>query len=264
MVWFLGKAFRVGFVLAESGDSVKTVYAMALFVLGVLLFAGVAGATAYTVSVAVKGPDGAYVEGAKVTLYNAEGEAYEGVTDASGVAEIEVPDNGTYLVVVEAGSYIILDSVNVLGDTNCIVDASTMHHANLTSTPIAVGVRVAYGTLKPSLNFTTNITVYAPSEINVTYPEEVVKLPFKYILKEVKVDGKVYEEASVRVPMTEDVEVTAVYQKTFPATLNFWLAILLAVVVVVAVVVAFIAAGRRAKETISEWRRSKMRFVERR
>ena len=250
----------------KSGENMRLGFAIAAIILAfcMAIAPAVAAATAYTITVVVVGPDKMPVKGAKVIVYDKSGKAYEGVTDASGVAKIEVPDNDTYLVEVKAGNYIVVDAVHVEGDTSKTIDVSTMHHANITSTPVSVGVSIQYGIFETKLNLTTNITVYAPAPITVSYPEEVAKIPFKYVLKKISYDGVEVEDTKVTLDMSKDYMVVAVYEKTFPASLNMWLAILFAIIVIAAVVIAFVAGGRKAKEIIGEWRESKMRFVRKR
>jgi len=236
-----------------------------LLLLYTAIVPAVAGATAYTANLTIVGADGNPLKGAEVILYDEQGRQYKGTTDKNGVASIEVPDNGTYLVEVKAGNYIIVDCVHVEGDTSKSIDASKMHYVNITSTPVSVDVSIQCGVLETMLNVTTNITVYASSTLKITYPEEVTKLPYTYVLQKIVYDGEEIEDKkTVTVQMDKNHGVTGVYEKTFSVSLNMWLAILLAIIIVVAVIVAFIAGGRKAKEVIEEWQKSRLRFVKRR
>jgi len=221
----------------------------------------VAGATADpVVTITVVGSDGKTLSGVKVTLYDTAGNKYENTTDINGVTKITVPSNGTYLVVVK-GEYYILDTVSVAGDTNYTVNASTMHHANITSTPLSVDVDVlllAFNYTK--LTMTTNVTVYAPSDINVSFPSEIIKFPYKYTFDKVKYDGVETNETTVTVDMTRDYVITGYYLKTFYIQLEYWMIILLVLIVIAALAIAWSAGARTAKAMIAEWR-EKRRFV---
>ena len=215
------------------------------------------------VTINVVGPDGAAVEGAKVTLYDTAGNKYENTTDASGAAEIAVPANGTYLVVVKS-EYYILDTVDVAGNTSKTVNASAMHHANITSVPLSVDVKVLLQAFNyTELAMTTNVTVYAPSDINVTYPGEVAKFPYKYTLDKIKYDGAETNETAVSLDMTKDYAVTAYYAKTFYMKLEYWMLVLLVAIVIAALAIAWSAGAKTAKAMISDWRSRNRRFVKR-
>jgi len=215
-----------------------------------------------TVNITVIGADGQPLASAKVTLYDEGGNKYEGTTDENGTVSITVPTNATYLAVVKSGYY-ILDTITVEGDVNVTIDASGMYYANLTSTPKAVDVEVyltAFDDVK--LKLTTNVTVYAPSDMNVTYPEEITEFPYKYVLEKIEYDGMETNETTVTLDMTEDYVVTAQYTKTFFITLEYWIIIILVLIVIAAIAIAWSAGARTAKAMISEWR-ERRRFVRR-
>jgi len=236
---------------------------LAVFIIAVMLATpvAVASATDPVVTITVVGSDGKTISGAKVTLYNTAGNKYENTTDINGVAEITVPANGTYLVVVKS-EYYILDTVDVAGDTSKTVNASEMHHANISSTPLSVDAEVmllAFNYTK--LTLTTNVTVYAPSDINVSFPSEVTKPPFKYVFSKVKYDGVEKNETTVTLDMARDYTVTAYYTKTFYMKLEYWTVILLVIIIIAALAIAWGAGARAARAMIEEWRNKNRKFV---
>ena len=234
---------------------------MALLLVTVMLVAPVAAAANPVVTVTVIGADGEPLVGAKVTLYDVDGDKYEDTTDENGTAQVTVPANGTYLVVVK-GEYYVLDTVDVAGDTNVTVNASAMHFANLTSTPLAVDAKVlllAFDDVE--LTMTTNVTVYAPSSINASFPSEIVKFPYKYVFNHVKYDTKETNETTVTLDMTEDYEVTAYYTKTFYMALEYWLVILLVIIIIAALVIAWSAGAKTAKAMVDEWKQKNRKYV---
>jgi len=238
------------------------ILALALFVVVLMLVAPAAATSADpVVTITVVGPDGKTVSGAKVTLYDTAGNKYENTTDINGVTKITVPANGTYLVVVKS-EYFILDTVDVAGDTSKTVNASAMHKANVTSTPLSVDAKVELSAF-PYVNITTttNVTVYAPSTITVTFPEEITKFPYKYTFDKLKYDGVEKTTNSVSIDMARDYTVTAYYTKTFYMALEYWMVIILAIIIVVALAVAWSAGARTAKSAIEEWRNKSRRFV---
>ncbi|RLF63146.1 MAG: hypothetical protein DRN30_06980 [Thermoplasmata archaeon] len=229
----------------------------------VLLFASpaVAAASDPVVTITVVGPDGKAVTGAKVTLYDTAGNKYENTTDINGVTKITVPSNATYLLVVKS-EYYVLDTVTVSGDTEKTVNASAMHHVNITSTPLSVDTTVmllAFNYVK--LTVTTNVTVYAPSDLNITFPSEIVSFPYKYTFDKIKYDGVETNETTVTIDMARDYTVTGCYTKTFYMTLEYWMVIALVVIVIAALAIAWSAGARTARAAIAEWRARSRRFV---
>jgi len=222
-----------------------------------------ASSTDPVVNLTVAGKDGKAITGAKVILYDSAGNTYENTTDINGVTKITVPSNATYLVVVET-EYYILDTVTVSGDTDYTVNASTMHYANITSTPLSVDIDVmlvAFNYTKISL--TSNVTVYAPSDINVTFPGEIVKFPYKYVFDKVKYDGVEKNETTVSIDMARDYTVTAYYTKTFYMTLEYWVIVILVIVIIAAIAIAWSAGAKTSKAVIEKWRERNRRFVKR-
>jgi len=219
-------------------------------------------ATDPTVNITVYGADGQPLENAKVTVYDSAGTVvFEGNTDENGTVSLTVSETGLYLVVVKS-EYYILDTINVTGDMNVTIDASTMYHANLTSTPKNVDVKVVLLAFdEVELTMTTNVTVYAPSDINVTYPSEIVEFPYKYVLSKIEYDGRETNETTVTLDMTEDYVVTAYYEKTFYITLEYWMVILLVIIIVAALAIAWSAGARQARAMISEWREKNRKYV---
>lgn len=217
-----------------------------------------------TITITVIGYDGEPLANAKVTVYDEAGNTYEGTTDENGTATITVPANASYLIVVKS-EYYILDTVTVSGDTNVTIDASKMYYAVLKSTPKSVDVKVVLLAFKDvSLTLSTNVTVYAPSSINVTYPKEIVEVPYKYVLEKIEYDGKETNQTTVTLDMTETYVVTGTYVKTFYLTLEYWLVILLVAVLVVALIVAGFAAGARtATAMVVEWKEKNRKYVRR-
>ena len=235
---------------------------LAVFIIATMLVAPVAAAAADpVVTITVVGPDGKAVSGAKVTLYDTAGNKYENTTDINGVTEITVPANGTYLVVVKS-EYYILDTVDVAGDTSKTVNASVLHYANITSTPLSVDVKVlllAFNYTK--LTLTTNVTVYAPSDINVTYPSEITQFPYKYTFDKIKYDGVETNETTVTVDMARDYVITGYYTKTFYMALEYWMVIVLVIVIIAALAIAWSAGAKTAKAMIEEWRNKSRKYV---
>jgi len=213
------------------------------------------------VTITVIGPDGKVVSGAKVTLYDTAGNKYENTTDINGVTEIAVPANGTYLVVVKS-EYYILDTVDVSGDVSKTVNASAMYHVNISSTPLSVDAKVmltAFTYVK--VTTTTNITVYAPSSINITFPKEIVKFPYKYTFDKIKYDGVETNETSIVIDMARDYTVTAYYTKTFYMALEYWMVIILVIVIIAALAIAWSAGAKTARAMVEEWRNKSRKFV---
>lgn len=221
----------------------------------------VASAADPTLTVTVIGADNKPLADAKVTVYDVSGNKYTNTTDANGVASVTVPANGTYLVVVNS-KYYILATVDVAGDTSATINASTMHHANISSTPTSVEATVVlldFNSTKLKLN--TNVTVYAPSSINVTYPKEVVKFPFKYVFDKVTYGSTETNSTTVTIDMATDYDVVAHYTKTFFLALSYWAVIALVVIVIAALAIAWVAGSKTAKAMIAEWRERNRKFV---
>jgi len=218
----------------------------------------------FDVTITVIGDDGRPLENAQVTLYDSLGNAYTNKTNETGVAVITVPSNATYLVVVK-GEYYILDTVTVSGDTSYEVNASAMYYANITSEPIAADVILGLTSFEyVNITVTTNVKVYAPSEINVTFPTEIKKFPWRYVLENITYDNTVVENKSyVVLDMAKDYDVKANYKQEFYLKLESWMLYLLAGLLVLAIVIAFFAGTRTAKAVIEEWRVKNSKFVRR-
>jgi len=213
------------------------------------------------VTITVVGPDGETLSGAKVTLYDTAGNKYENTTDINGVTEITVPANGTYLVVVKS-SYYILDTVDVAGDVSKTVNASAMNHVNISSTPLSVDAEVMLTAFTyVTVTTTTNVTVYAPSTLNITFPEEIVQFPYKYTFDKIKYDGVETNETTITIDMARDYTVTAYYTKTFYMALEYWMVIILVIVIIAALAIAWSAGARTAKAMIEEWRNKNRKYV---
>jgi len=240
-------------------------YVLASILVALLVIVSITPAMAasdITVRVTVIGPDGDPLKNVKVMLYDDTGaKVDEDATDENGTAVLTVTANETYLIVVK-GEYYILDTVTVSGDTNKTVDASVMHLANLTSEPKNVDVKVVLVAFEDvTLTMTTNITVYSPSDINVTYPKEVVEVPYKYVLDKIEYDGKETNKTTITLDMAEDYKVVAHYTKTFYLTLEYWLLVVLVLIIIVALAVAWTAGSRTAKTVIEEYREKNRKFV---
>ncbi|RLG50055.1 MAG: hypothetical protein DRN90_00330, partial [Thermoproteota archaeon] len=198
--------------------------------------------------------------GAKVIVYDTDGKSYENTTDINGVAKIDVPANGSYLIVIK-DEYYILTTVTVAGDTTITVNASAMHYANITSTPINVDAKVKLSTFNYTITITTNVTVYASASLNITYPEEVSKFPFKYVLENITYDGVETNETTITLDMARDYSVNANYSRTFYMTLECWMVAAIVVVIVVALLVAWKAGSKTAKAMIQQWKSVNRKFV---
>jgi len=240
---------------------------IAIFIVALIMVnpiaATAATATQYNVTIMVVGADKSPLSNATVTLYDVYGNKYEGTTDSRGQAVIAVPANGTYLVVVKA-EYYILGTVSVTGDTSYTVDASTMTYANITSTPISVDVKVVLGSFNTvGLTMTTNITVYAPSTINVTFPSEISKFPYKYVFSKVEYNGIESNDTTISLDMTSNYAVTAYYTKSFFVEMNYWIIALIVIIIIAALAIAWSAGTRAAKTMIEEWREENRKFVKR-
>ena len=239
-------------------------YVLSILVALLVIISAMPMATAssdMTVTITVVGPDGKNVTGAKVTLYDTAGNKYENTTDINGVTEISVPANGTYLVVVKT-SYYIIDTVDVAGDTSKTVNASAMYHVNISSTPLSVDAKVMLTDFTyVTVTMTTNITVYAPSSLNITFPEEIVKLPYKYAFDKIKYDGVETNKTSIVIDMARDYTVTAYYTKTFYMTMEYWVLIILIIVIIAALAIAWSAGARTARAMIEEWRNKNRKYV---
>jgi len=236
---------------------------LAVFIIAVMLVAPVVAATSTdpVVTITVVGPDGKAVTGAKVTLYDATGKKYENTTNINGVTEITVSANGTYLVVVK-DEYYILDTVDVSGDTSYTVNATGMHHVNITSTPLSVDTKVLLLAFDDvTLTIATNVTIYAPSDVNVTYPGEITQFPYKYTFDKIKYDGVETNKTTVTVDMARDYVITGYYTKTFYMALEYWMVIVLIIVIVVALAIAWSAGARTARAIIEEWRAKNRKYV---
>ena len=213
------------------------------------------------VTITVIGPDGKAVSGAKVILYDTAGNKYENTTDINGVTTISVPANGTYLIVVKS-SYYILDTVDVAGDVSKTVNASAMYHVNISSTPLSVDTKVMLTAFTyVTVTMTTNVTVYAPSSLNITFPKEIVKFPYKYTFDKIKYDGVETNETTITLDMARDYTVTAYYTKTFYMALEYWMVIILVIVIIAALAIAWSAGARTARAMIEEWRAKNRKFV---
>lgn len=242
--------------------SVAPILVAVVFILVLVLSPAThAVATDPVVTITVIGPDGKAVSGAKVTLYDTAGNKYENTTDINGVTQITVPENGTYLVVVKS-TYYILSTVDVLGDTSVTINATTMHHVNISSTPLSVDTTVvllAFNYTK--LTITTNMTVYAPSSINITFPKEIVKFPYKYTFDKIKYDSVETNETTITLDMARDYTVTGYYTKTFYMALEYWMVMLLVIVIIAALAIAWVAGAKTARAMIEEWREKSRKFV---
>jgi len=213
------------------------------------------------VTITVYGPDNEPLANARVILYDMDGHSYENTTDENGVTMIEVSENETYLIVVKSNFY-ILDTVAVSGNTSVTVNASAIHYAEVSSYPISVEADLVLQAFDyVSIPANTNITVYAPSDINITYPGEIYQFPYKYTLDKIVYDSEETNETSVVIDMAADYTVTAHYVKSFYVTLEYWVAGILVVIIIVALAIAFFAAPKTARAGIEEKAR---RFVKRR
>jgi len=234
---------------------------IAALLLVVLFSVPVAAASADpTVTLKVIGADGGDLANAKVILYDNEGHTYEGTTNATGYVEIPVLENGTYLIVVDT-KYVILDTVDVEGDTSKTVNASAMHYANVSSTPLVVDVDVMLLAFENiSVSRATNFTVYAPSSLNLTFPKEIYQFPWKYEFSKLTYDSTEVNATEVTLDMAADYVIKAEYTKTFGFVLEYWMLLVLIAVVVIAIAVAVIAASRH---TVMAIREKSRKFVER-
>jgi len=213
------------------------------------------------VTITVYDPDNEPLANAKVVLYDMVGHSYENTTDENGVTMIEVPENETYLIVVKSNIY-ILSTVDVSGNTSVTVNASALHSAEVCSTPISVEADLVLQAFDyVSIPVNTNITVYAPSDLNITYPGEIYEFPYKYTFDKIVYDSEETNETSVVVDMVADYTVTAQYIKSFYITLEYWVAAILVVIIIVAITIAFFAAPKTARAVIEGKAR---RFVKRR
>ncbi len=238
-------------------------------VLAVLILASVAtlpvthAQTTYTLTLTVVGADNKPLTGVTVYLYDTDGNQWSAETDANGIAKFTVK-NGTYLVFVKA-SYAILTTVTVAGDTSATINASAMHHANLTSVPVSVTATVTANGFPVQFKLDTNVTIYSDEIINVSFPKEVVKLPYKYVLDRIEYDGTTTNESSVSLDLsTKDYSVVAHYTQTFAVTLQLWMVLLLVAILVIALVVAFRVATKTASTMIAEYIARNRKFVSRR
>jgi len=218
----------------------------------------------FNVTVTVIGDDGRPLENAQVTLYDSLGNAYTNETNETGVTIITVPSNATYLVVVK-GEYYILDTITVSGDMSYEVNASAMYYANITSEPVSADVILGLTSFEyVNITVTTNVKVYAPSEINVTFPTEIKKFPWRYVLENITYDNTVVENKSyVVLDMAKDYDVKANYRQEFYLQLESWMLYLLVGLLVLAIVVAFFAGTRTARAVVEEWRTRNSKFVRR-
>jgi len=218
----------------------------------------------FNVTVTVIGDDGRPLEDAQVTLYDSLGNAYTNKTNETGVTVITVPSNATYLVVVK-GEYYILDTITVSGDMSYEVNASAMYYANITSEPVSADVILGLTSFEyVNITVTTNVKVYAPSEINVTFPTEIKKFPWRYVLENITYDNTVVENKSyVKLDMAKDYDVKANYRQEFYLKLESWMLYLLVGLLVLAIVIAFFAGTRTARAVIEEWRTRNSKFVRR-
>ena len=217
----------------------------------------------FNVTVTVIGDDGRPLENAQVTLYDSLGNAYTNKTDETGVTVITVPSNATYLVVVK-GEYYILDTITVSGDMSYEVNASAMYYANITSEPVSADVILGLTSFEyVNITVTTNVKVYAPSEINVTFPTEIKKFPWRYVLENITYDNTETNESYVELDMAKDYDVKANYRQEFYLKLESWMLYLLVGLLVLAIVIAFFAGTRTARAVVEEWRARNSKFVRR-
>lgn len=212
------------------------------------------------VTITAIGADGRVLKNAKVTLYDSQGNEYSNTTNETGVTVIEVPIN-SYLVVVKS-EYYILDVINVSGNMSYTVDASAMYYANITAEPISVDATVALVEFEGvNLTLTTNVKVFAPSSINVSFPHKVVKFPWRYVLQNITFDNTIVENKNyVVLDMASDYVVKAKYSQEFYFMLEWWMVGLLVLIFIIAIAVAWSAGARTARALIEEYR-ANGRFV---
>ena len=240
------------------------VFVPVLLMAVLLLASSTALAADVTVTLSVVGADGQPLANALVTIYNGTGSVVaEGTTDASGKVNFTLAE-ATYLVAVK-GEYYVLDTISVTVNVAAFtINASAMNHANLTSTPRSVDIEaVLLAFSNATLKMTTNVTVYAPSSINVTYPQEVVAFPFKYVFEKIVYDTAETNKTTVTLDMAKDYAVVAHYTRTFYLALEYWMVIILVLVLIIALAVAWSAGAKAAKAMIEEWRERSRRFVRR-
>ena len=234
--------------------------ALVVLLASLLIVAASTGAFAYNVTITVKGPDGAPLAGAELFIY-AQDKTFNATTNENGVVTVAL-DNGTYGLLAKGGKFVIYTVFTVTGDTSITVDASQMHTANLTSTPISVEVELRSGSVRNPAKVATNTTLYSDVTLNVTFPKEVTKLPFKYTLSELSVNGAKVDGNSAVLDMTaNDYNVVAKYTKTFGVVLQPWMLGAILVVVAIALIVAMKAGAKTAKQVLME---RSSRFVKRR
>jgi len=255
--------------LIEVGK-VKKILALTILALVVFLAATPAmAAPGYTLTILVKDRAGTAVAGASIVLYDLSlKQVASGITNSSGYVEFTDIDNGTYIAYLSWGSNRTFTTITVAGDTSATIDLSAIFRANVTIdapiTDIEYTVEFLYNeTVILKKTVKGNALIYSSKNLNITFPKEVAKFPYKYVFKNVTYDGSVSEANEISLTMSKDYEVKPLYERTWYVAIEPWVAALLLLVIVGGIVFALYFAGKAAKKTLIKHRVREFRFVKR-
>lgn len=225
----------------------------------VLALASVTVAETGTLNVTVIGTDGTPVSGASVYVIRNSTVVASGETDTNGTVSLTVDVGYTYLVVAKWNNNIMLGLVDVATSvTNVTLNASAMKVVNLTFEPITdVTFNVIMGEEK--YNDSGNRLVYATGEIEFMFPQEIEKYPYKYVLKEVVLDGESYNTTTITVVMDTNHELKVIYERQWAITGNVLMWSLIIAMLGIAIVFSLAMAGKLTKTKL--WR-IKRKYVE--
>ena len=209
----------------------------------------------------VIGPDNEPAADVTVRVYDSKGLVAEGSTNSSGWVDLALK-NATLMfqviyntttdaiVVAEVTTY-----ENESLNTPIIINMTTLYSVKLFSTVITVNVSVREPETGTELTYATNESmIYTTDRLNYTFPREVSKFPYRYVLKEIKYDGSVTKDNYVTLTPTTSIEVTAVYERQWWITLTTE-QLIIVVLAAGAIILVLLAVTRGGAKAIMERRR---------
>ena len=230
----------------------KRIYTLLAF----LLLLGILPVSASSILVQVVGPDNTSVSDITVKALNGTTTLATGTTNATGWVELDVP-NGTMVIIAEFNTTtdaITIITVSAPNDT-FVVNMSELYWVKVFSTLIKANVTVEEPNSETELRYVANETIlYTDAQLNYTFPKEVSKFPYKYVLKEIKYDGSSTTEPYLVLKPTSNTEVTAVYER------QWWIALtteqlIIVLIASVAIIMLLLAVTRGGAKAVLEHKR---------
>jgi len=202
-----------------------------------------------SMTILVKDELGNAVAGATVMVFDSLGtKVAEGTTNSSGYVKLSIPNaTVTFIVKLATAKFILnttdMTTVNTTEVHVITLDASTMNYVSIRANASGITAKVA-PVLNSKVVFSveTNATVYGTENLNVTFPEKKVVMPFVEVrLEEITVDGQSFTNTtSVIVDLSSANKiVTAGYVKYYTFTRTWETYAIIAFVAVLFIVLMF-------------------------